>query len=98
MKQGTETVNKSDLISQVATQASLTKNDAEKAIDVVFESITQSLKNGEDVRLIGFGTFAVANRAASEGRNPRTGDPIQIPAQRVPKFRPGKGLKDAVSL
>jgi DNA-binding protein HU-beta len=90
-------VNKSELVSKVATASGLTKADAERAIDATFSSITHSLKTGEEVRLIGFGTFAVANRAATTGRNPRTGQPLKIAATRLPKFRAGKQLKDAVA-
>ncbi len=90
-------MNKSDLISKVASSAGITKVDAEKAIDATFHSITQTLRKGEDVRLIGFGTFAVVDRAATEGRNPRTGEPLKIAATRLPKFRPGKQLKEAVA-
>jgi DNA-binding protein HU-beta len=89
-------VNKSELVGAVATASRLTKADAERAIDATFEAITKALKQKEDVRLIGFGTFTVAERAASEGRNPRTGATIKIPAKRLPKFRAGKQLKDAV--
>lgn len=89
-------MNKNDLVTKVAASAGLTKTDAEKAIEATFASITQSLKTGEEVRLIGFGTFAVADRAATKGRNPRTGQEIQIPATRSPKFRAGKQLKEAV--
>lgn len=90
-------MNKSDLISKVANASGLTKTDAEKAIDATFSSITQSLKEGNEVRLVGFGTFAVTNRAATEGRNPRTGAPLKIAATRLPKFKAGKQLKDAVA-
>ncbi len=89
-------MNKSDLVASVAKNAGLTKADAEKAIDATFSSITSSLQAGADVRLIGFGTFATAQRKATEGRNPRTGEKIAIPAKRMPKFRPGKQLKEAV--
>lgn len=91
-------VNKNDLIAYVANEAGLTKSDASKAVDSVFEAIKESLKKEEEVRLIGFGTFAVSQRAASEGRNPRTGEKIKIAAFKQPKFRAGKGLKDAVNL
>ncbi|MBV9522010.1 MAG: HU family DNA-binding protein, partial [Alphaproteobacteria bacterium] len=77
--------------------ASLKKADATKAVDAVFESITDSLKKGDEVRLVGFGTFLVSARAASEGRNPRTGEAIKIPASKQPKFKAGKGLKDALN-
>jgi len=90
-------VNKSDLIAKVATASSLTKTDAEKAIDATFRSITQSLIKGEEVRLIGFGTFFATDRSASDGRNPRTGEAIKIPATRLAKFRVGKQLKEAVA-
>jgi DNA-binding protein HU-beta len=89
-------VNKSDLITAVASKSGLTKADAERAIDATFESIQNSLKKKEEVRLIGFGTFAVSQRPATEGRNPRTGEKIKIPAKKLPKFRPGKQLKEAV--
>ncbi len=91
-------VNKNDLIAMVADQAGLTKQDATKAVDAVLDGITAALKDGEEVRLVGFGTFAVAERAASEGRNPRTGEKIDIPASRTPKFKAGKALKDSCQL
>ena len=90
-------MNKNDLVAAVADGADLSKADAAKAVDAVFDSITGSLKGGGDVRLVGFGTFSVANRKASTGRNPRTGEAIQIPASKQPKFKAGKGLKDAVN-
>ena len=90
-------MNKNDLIAAVADGTGLTKADAAKAVDSVFDTITGSLKGGTEVRLVGFGTFSVANRRASEGRNPRTGEKIQIPASKQPKFKAGKGLKDAVN-
>ena len=77
-------MNKSDLVTNVAKASGLTKADAERAIDATFQTITKSLKKGDDVRLIGFGTFATANRKATEGRNPRTGEKIKIPAKRLP--------------
>ncbi|MDD3444277.1 MAG: HU family DNA-binding protein [Zavarzinia sp.] len=89
--------NKNDLIAAVADSAGLSKADAGRAVDAVFEAITNALKAGDDVRLVGFGTFDVVKRAASEGRNPRTGEKIDIPASVQPKFRPGKGLKDALN-
>ena len=89
--------NKNDLIAAVADSAGLSKTDAGRAVDAVFEAITNALKQGDDVRLVGFGTFDVVKRAASEGRNPRTGEKIDIPASVQPKFRPGKGLKDALN-
>jgi len=75
----------------------MSKADAARAVDAVFEAIENSLKQGTDVRLVGFGTFSVTRRSASEGRNPRTGEKIQIPAQNQVKFKVGKGLKDAVN-
>jgi DNA-binding protein HU-beta len=90
-------VNKNDLVATVAETAGLSKGDATKAVDAVFDAIAASLKAGDEVRLVGFGTFAVSTRAASEGRNPRTGEKIQIAASKQPKFKAGKGLKDAVN-
>jgi DNA-binding protein HU-beta len=89
-------VNKSELISSVATTAGLSKANAAKAVDSVFTTIQNSLKQGKEVRLVGFGTFTVTKRAATEGRNPRTGEKIKIPASKQPKFRAGKTLKAAV--
>lgn len=90
-------MNKNDLVAAVANSTGLSKTDATKAVDEVFDQITVALKKGDDVRLVGFGTFAVTKRAASQGRNPRTGEPINIPASNKPKFTAGKGLKDAVN-
>ena len=90
-------MNKNDLIAAVADNTGLSKADATKAVDGVLESVTGALKSGGEVRLVGFGTFSVANRAASTGRNPRTGESIQIPASKQPKFKAGKALKDAVN-
>tara|TARA_B100000676_G_scaffold307692_1_gene366745 strand:- start:15527 stop:15799 length:273 start_codon:yes stop_codon:yes gene_type:complete len=90
-------VNKNDLIAVVADSAGMSKADAARAVDSVFDSISGSLSNGTDVRLVGFGTFSVAHRAASKGRNPRTGESIDIPASNQPKFKAGKALKDAVN-
>lgn len=90
-------MNKNDLIARVAEASDLAKADATKAVDAVFEVITDTLKDGDEVRLVGFGTFSVSERAATEGRNPRTGEAIQIPASKQPKFKAGKGLKDAVN-
>ena len=88
--------NKADLISQVADATNTTKKDATPVVEAVFEAIQENLANGEKVQIIGFGTFEVRERAARKGRNPQTGDEIQIPATKVPAFKPGKGLKDAV--
>lgn len=90
-------VNKNDLVAKVAEAAGLSKADAAKAVDGVFQAITDALKEGQEVRLVGFGTFNVTERAASEGRNPRTGEKLPIPASKQPKFKAGKGLKDAVN-
>ena len=90
-------MNKNDLVAAVASSTGLSKADASKAVDGVFGAITDALNSGDEVRLVGFGTFSVAQRAASEGRNPRTGEKIQIPASKQPKFKAGKGLKDAVN-
>jgi DNA-binding protein HU-beta len=90
-------VNKNDLISSVAADTGLSKADATKAVDAVFDNIEKTLKRGSEVRLVGFGTFSVADRKASTGRNPRTGETIQIAASKQPKFKAGKGLKDAVN-
>ena len=90
-------MNKNDLVAAVAADADLSKTDATKAVDSVFERITSSLQVGGDVRLVGFGTFSVAQRKATTGRNPRTGEAIQIPASKQPKFKAGKALKEAVN-
>lgn len=90
-------MNKNELVSAVAEKASLSKGDAQSAVDAVFAVITDELKNGGDVRLIGFGNFSVSRREASKGRNPQTGAEVDIPARNVPKFSAGKGLKDAIN-
>ncbi|PLX39361.1 MAG: DNA-binding protein HU [Hyphomicrobiales bacterium] len=90
-------MNKNELIAQVAEKTGLTKAAAGEAVDATFDAVAASLKGGEEVRIIGFGNFAVTERAASEGRNPRTGETIQIPASKTPKFKAGKALKDAVN-
>lgn len=90
-------MNKNDLIAAVAAATDMSKADSTKAVDGVLEAVTGSLKSGNEVRLVGFGTFSVADRAASTGRNPRTGESIQIPASKQPKFKAGKALKDAVN-
>ncbi len=89
-------MNKNELVDAVADAAGLKKADAVKAVDAVFDCIAGALKKGDEVRLVGFGTFSVSKRAASQGRNPRTGEPIKIAASKLPKFKAGKGLKDSV--
>ncbi|MDF0479967.1 HU family DNA-binding protein [Vagococcus sp. PNs007] len=88
--------NKAELIEKVAEKADLTKKDATTAVDAVFSTIQDLLADGEKVQLIGFGNFEVRDRAARKGRNPQTGKEIDIPASKVPAFKPGKALKDAV--
>lgn len=90
-------MNKNELVAAVADEAGLSKADAGSAVDAVFSTIEGALKSGDEVRVVGFGTFAVTERAASTGRNPRTGETIQIKASKQPKFKAGKGLKDAVN-
>jgi DNA-binding protein HU-beta len=91
-------MTKNELINAVADTSRLTKTDAAKAVEATFDIITGALKHGDEVKLIGFGTFTVANRKAREGRNPRTGQPVMIAASKAPKFSAGKGLKDAVNM
>lgn len=88
-------MNKQDLISAVADEAGLGKADASRAVEAVIETISRALKQGDDVRLVGFGTFTLSRRKASIGRNPRTGEPMSIKASAQPKFKAGKLLKDA---
>ncbi len=90
-------MNKSDLAQVVAEKAGLSKSAAEKAVNAVFEGISDALGKGEKVSLVGFGTFSVSQRAARVCRNPRTGEKINVAAANVPKFKPGKGLKDKVN-
>jgi len=90
-------MNKNDLIANVAESADLSKADAAAAVDAVLQAVTSSLAGGGEIRLVGFGTFSVADRAATTGRNPRTGEAIQIPASKQPKFKAGKALKEAVN-
>lgn len=90
-------MNKSELVTAVAEQADLSKGDATAAVEAVIDAITKALKGGESVSLVGFGTFSVSERKARTGRNPRTGEEIQIAASKVPSFKAGKGLKDAVN-
>jgi DNA-binding protein HU-beta len=90
-------VNKTELIDEIAKAADISKASASRALEAVIESITATLKHDDTVTLAGFGTFAVTARAARVGRNPRTREEIQIPASKVPKFKPGKALKDALN-
>lgn len=89
-------MNKGELIDAMANNANLSKADAERALNAFTDSVTNSLQGGDSVTLVGFGTFDTSERSARKGRNPQTGEEIQIPATTVPKFRAGKGLKDAV--
>jgi DNA-binding protein HU-beta len=90
-------MNKGDLIDVVADDAGLSKADATRAVDAVIGAVTKALKSDQQVSLVGFGTFVVKKRAARQGRNPRTGETIQIAASNVPGFKAGKALKDAVN-
>ena len=90
-------MNKTELIASVAQKSDLTKKDAEKAVKAVYEAVRESLKKGDKVQIIGFGTFEVRARKAREGRNPRNNKPIKIPASKTPAFKAGKQLKDMVN-
>jgi len=90
-------VNKNDLVAAVSANTGISKSEGAHAVDTMLESIAGALKGGQEVRLPGFGTFSVADRKASEGRNPRTGKPIQIPASKQPKFKAGKTLKESLN-
>jgi DNA-binding protein HU-beta len=90
-------VNKNDLVAEVAAKCEMSKTDAAAALDAALDVIANTLKSGDEVRLVGFGTFYVTKREASEGRNPRTGETIKIAASTLPKFKAGKALKDAVN-
>ena len=90
-------MNKTELIEHIAQQADISKAAATRALEATISAVTATLKNGEDVSLVGFGTFAVSKREARTGRNPRTGVEIKIQSAMVPKFRPGKALKDALN-
>lgn len=89
-------MNKTELVDQIAGQIGKTKKDVRKVVDAVTETITNALSKGKKVTLVGFGTFQVMQRKTRKGRNLQTGEEIQIPAKKVPKFRPGKGLKEKV--
>ena len=90
-------MNKQELIGEVAEASGLSKGDASKAVEAVFGAISTALTKGDEVRLVGFGTFSVSKRKASTGRNPRTGEPMTIKASSQPKFKAGKVLKDSVN-
>jgi DNA-binding protein HU-beta len=97
LRVGGRHVNRNELVDAVAGKADLSKTAASKAVEAVFDSITGALKGGGEVRLVGFGTFSVARRAASEGRNPRTGEKIKIAASKQAKFKPGRRLRDSLN-
>ncbi|WP_318293467.1 HU family DNA-binding protein [Sphingomonas longa] len=94
---GFQRMNKQELIATVADTSGLNRADAVRAVEAVFDAISASLKKGDEVRLVGFGTFSVSKRKASTGRNPRTGEPMTIKASTQPKFKAGKILKDSVN-
>lgn len=89
-------MRKADLIEKIAADANLTKAEANRALDAFLKSVTESLRDGDEVALVGFGSFKVRTRPARQGRNPKTGEPIQIEAAKMPVFQAGKALKDAV--
>ena len=90
-------MNKGELVNAVAEKAGLGKSQATQALDAAFDVITDALKQGNEVKIVGFGTFTVAERAAGEARNPRTGEKVSVPASKTPKFKPGAGLREAVN-
>jgi DNA-binding protein HU-beta len=90
-------MNKADLIDEIADSADLSKASAGRALDAAIDTITKAMKKGDSVTIVGFGTFSVRKRAARNGRNPRTGETIKINAAKVPAFKPGKALKDALN-
>ena len=92
-----KSMTKAELVEDVARAAELTKKDAERLVEIVFESIIETLNHGEKIELRGFGSFRVRERGARRGRNPKTGDPVDIPAKRVPYFKPGKELKELIN-
>jgi DNA-binding protein HU-beta len=89
-------MNKAELVEAIATRADISKNKASEVVDAFVESVTEALRKGDSVTLVGFGSFVVTKREARIGRNPKTGENLNIPASNVPKFKPGKSLKDAV--
>lgn len=90
-------MNKTELVAAIADKAEISKKDSEKALKAFVDVVTEELKKGEKVQLVGFGTFEVSERAAREGRNPQTGETMQIAASKSPKFKAGKALKDAIN-
>lgn len=90
-------MNKAELIAAVAENADMTKKDAEKAVKAFIDVVTEELKKGEKVQIVGFGTFKVSERAAREGRNPQSGEPMKIEASKAPRFKAGKALKDMIN-
>ena len=89
-------MNKADLVTRISQEAEITKRQAEKALTTLMDSVQEALSKGDSVTLVGFGTFSVMSRAARKGRNPQTGREIFIPARKTPKFKPGKGLRQAI--
>jgi DNA-binding protein HU-beta len=96
-EQGVFSMNKTDLINAIAEKAELTKADAGRALEAYLEAVQKSLKQGEDVSVVGFGTFTVRKRAARTGRNPRTGESVEVDAKRVPYFKPGKEMRERLN-
>ncbi len=90
-------MTKADLVEIVARQAEMTKKDVEQLVEIIFDSIVSTLNNGEKIELRGFGSFRVRERSARKGRNPKTGEPVDIPAKRVAYFKPGKDLKEIIN-
>ncbi len=90
-------MNKTELLEEIVTRSGLKKSEVTKIFDAFVETVEATLAKDDDVRIVGFGTFSVSKRKASDGRNPKTGEAIKIPASNVPKFKVGKGLKDAVN-
>jgi DNA-binding protein HU-beta len=90
-------MNKGELVAAVSDKIGLSRGQASDAIDAAIDAITGALKKGDEVKIVGFGTFVVTDRAAGEARNPRTGEKVNVPASKTPKFRAGAGLKDAVN-
>lgn len=94
---GVLSMNKNELIHSIAAESSMTKADTTKALDAFIASVTTALKKGDEIRLVGFGTFSVSKRAASMARNPRTGETIKVPAKKIARFKVGKTLQDSLN-